>query len=768
LISAVLILAVCFIRTGISWGGSDLNPPPAAASPDAQTVLAQADATNTETPAQTTAPPAAAAPSTTATTPAPEQANVPTTEVTVTAEKPKPGSAAAGYRVENTTTTGPWGEMKLQDTPYSILVMPAELIENVQAPSVDMLFRMNPLVQLSLPQTREGSGANMNLRGFFSSATGRAEDGMQELSPLYPASLEDKESVEVLTGLSSFLYGPANVGGMVNFVNKRPTDTPLYSLTAGNYGGDSYYVHGDFGGPIYQDKIAYRFNVLTQDGNTNVDHQNLQRDLFSGALDFHLLDNLLLQFNGSHDEDRMQGGQAAWFFSTNALGTATAFHPSAPDASKNWGQEWTQTDQITEKAETRLTWNLSDVFTFRSAYRYSIDDVYTSVFANNWVTSNNGTYYQTQYEGGETYETAKAGYALLDAKFSTGFVENKVTGGYTGGRLVTEAGNGAEKFTNIYDLNFIEPTYVANPGYYRITTGALSKLSMAENENWLIGDEAKFSDSWSALIGGNYTEIITKNFNTTTGLLTSQYDQGKPTPSASLLYKPISWITTYATYMEGLEQGAIVPATGSIKYTNGGEALPPFTDYQYEVGAKATLGGALLTAAVFDIDRALQYAVNNGNGTETYVQSGRQDNKGFEFTVTGKATTNLTLWGGLTLLDAKVTKNQANPQWDGKVPTNVAQQMVKLYGEYAINAIPGFVLTGGVYYTGKQYADSMNTDTLPAVFTEDIGARYTMTLKTYPLILRLNVTNLTNKSYWSDSNYLGDPLRIMFSAQVKF
>ena len=83
------------------------------------------------------------------------------TEVTVKAEKekkPKEGSAEAGYKVERTaTTTVPWGQMKLQDTPYSIMVMPQELIENVQAPSVDMLYRMNPLVQAFTIGTRVGA-----------------------------------------------------------------------------------------------------------------------------------------------------------------------------------------------------------------------------------------------------------------------------------------------------------------------------------------------------------------------------------------------------------------------------------------------------------------------------------------------------------------------------------------------------------------------------------------------------------------------------------
>jgi len=42
----------------------------------------------------------------------------------------------------------------------------------------------------------------------------------------------------------------------------------------------------------------------------------------------------------------------------------------------------------------------------------------------------------------------------------------------------------------------------------------------------------------------------------------------------------------------------------------------------------------LLTGALFQINKANQYAQSNSNGTLTYVQSGRQINKGIELTAT--------------------------------------------------------------------------------------------------------------------------------------
>ena len=125
-----LILGMCFVGTGTSWG-DDTSPPAAGAPAGGQTVAA---------------PPAPAAQA----TPPADTGNVPTTEVTVTAEKekkPKEGSAEAGYKVDNVTTTGPWGQMPLQDTPYSLSVMPKDLIENTISTNQDRLFAINPLTR---------------------------------------------------------------------------------------------------------------------------------------------------------------------------------------------------------------------------------------------------------------------------------------------------------------------------------------------------------------------------------------------------------------------------------------------------------------------------------------------------------------------------------------------------------------------------------------------------------------------------------------------
>lgn len=61
------------------------------------------------------------------------------------------GSAEAGYRTEAVKNVGALGGMALKDAPYSISVVPRELLQNIQATSMDQVFKLNPATQFTSP-----------------------------------------------------------------------------------------------------------------------------------------------------------------------------------------------------------------------------------------------------------------------------------------------------------------------------------------------------------------------------------------------------------------------------------------------------------------------------------------------------------------------------------------------------------------------------------------------------------------------------------------
>ena len=686
------------------------------------------------------------------------------------------GSEAAGYKPATVSNLGPLGQTPLLDTPYSVNVIPAALIENIQAYKLDEIYKIDPSLQAFTTNGR-GDSPNFIIRGFSNANTsGKAEDGMRMQASSFP--LEDKERVEVFTGLTSFLYGPTNVGGLVNYVYKRPTETPLYSVTGGDYAGAGY-LHADLGGPIDKEgRFAYRLNIVGQQGATAVEHQDVKRDLLTAALSWRLAPNATLTLIGSHNDNDEYGTDAFWSFPPNTNGSQKILYPAAPNASKLWSQPWTSYELQRDRVGTDLNWKINDIFTLRTSYAFSEQVTRDNIFANNTVSSLNGTYQQVITRNPDIHYYVHTGYSFIDAEFDTFSIHHKVTTGFYGDNYRQAFSATTYNTYTLNNTNFVYPLYTGSAAFIPVGYGPPKTSTYNYEENLILGDEVKFNKYWSALVGANYTQLHSSNFTLSTGGLSSAYYDSHVSPSLSLLLKSVDWFTTYATYSESLQPGQVVPANGPPTYTNGGQTLQPYVGHEYEIGAKANVGRMLLTAAFFDIDQALQYALYNPNGTYTYVQNGTKRVQGIELTGVGTIYEGLRVFGGLTLLNPRVEEGKTSStalQINGLTTQEVAKILGKITLEYDLPFLKGLTLVGGYYYTGAQAIDILNTFYIPSYATEDLGLRYrTSELMGQKLpigqelVLRANVTNITNKSYWLNTNYVGQPRTFALSAQVKF
>ncbi|MGE4472647.1 MAG: TonB-dependent siderophore receptor [Sulfuricurvum sp.] len=669
--------------------------------------------------------------------------------------KPKEGSAEAGYKVDTVKNVGPWGERSLQDTPYSMTSQSAELIQNVEARDEYQLFMMNPLTTPGYSTTTMDGGAP-TIRGFQASTF---VDGNQV--NLSSTSLVDKERVEIISGAQSFLNDSTSVGGSVNYVFKRPTTERLTEITVGNYGGSQYYAHADLGGMIDKEgKFGYRINVMTEKGDTNIDDQHSEKQLATIALDWHITNDLLLQPIYSYTYNRMDNPSAYWNGITD--------YSWVPDNDKTYGEPYSYYESAVKMYGSKLTWNATDWLTLRADYLRR-DSKGVSDRVINYLNTD-GSWNQFYYNYKPTPSNEDTGKIYLDAKFNTGSISHKTVIGYS---IDHRTGYTNTKYgiARLYNLT----GYVDQPSTYLYGTLSNSSIAELEYKNsefqrnaFKIGDDISFNEQWSLLIGASHSNLVQKNFNSS-GAITSDYDKSTWTPTVSLLYKPLPWITTYATYIEALENGTIVSGT----YTNAGEVLDPTVSKQYEIGVKTDINDMLITAALFRLDKVNQYS-DNATPIPTYVQDGRQIHQGLELTATGKATDNLTIMGGITLAHQRVEKSN-NPAIEGNRPTLAStsgsqptEQLYKLYAEYAIPGFTNLILTGGVYYAGNSAANAQNTAWVPSYTVADAGARYSTKIAGYDTTFRLNIQNVTDEEYWSSTSTVGNPRTVAFSANMKF
>ena len=359
---------------------------------------------------------------------------------------------------------------------------------------------------------------------------------------------------------------------------------------------------------------------------------------------------------------------------------------------------------------------------------------------------------------------------LVDFSFDTGNIEHQLVTAYrySDNQQARFRDGRSNKFKEA-NLPLTTPTYFDQPVWEEYGIKGSYFRAKWGTENFSIGDDIRFNEQWSTLVGISYANIYYDRFNKKSEV-SSSYDESAVTPSISVIYKPVEQLNTYISYMEGLEQGGTAAEEFDDGKTviNAGEIMEPLISTQFELGAKIDVQGMLLTVALFEIDKPLEYYTAVGNEAYEYVQDGRQVHRGLEFTATGNLTENLTLVGGFTLLDAQVKDNENDPELIGKTPQEVAEKMLKFYGEYTVSAVPGLVINGGFNYTGDFYADDENTDQLSGYTLVDIGARYTLDIAEQELTLRANVNNLTDHRYWANRRFLGDGRRIVFSANIEF
>ncbi|HSQ42070.1 MAG TPA: TonB-dependent siderophore receptor [Fibrobacteraceae bacterium] len=673
---------------------------------------------------------------------------------------PKQGSVKSGYKID-TVSVGLLGETDLKDIPYTINAVSADYMANQQAQYVFDALRTNPSVTHSSGTNLVGGGASFIIRGY--SSTTALIDGMPANSVV---TIEDKERIEVMNGPAAFLYGFSSPGGTINYILKRPTETPLYAVNLGNFGGDQYYASGDVGGPLLQGRLGYRLNVMYQNkGEAGVKDQLHERDLVSGALDW----NISPSAKWSFDYSRYYIGSNHGDNTVASIGKKVTAIPDAPKGSTNLMPSYSSSKNWTTNYGSSLKWRINDVFSLRTAARFSDAERYRHR-AHITLINNEGdftmrrNYYDTEW-------LMLQGNLFLDAKFATGALQHQVTLGGLGSQTVTKyaypyaSGNVSYGDTNnIYDVQEW-PEDVEND-----TEGSPDKTTKKLWQNsGLLVDQIKIGDQWAVTVGGNVAHIDQVSWSyssyATDGTVTAnpEYQKTAFTPTAGLVFKATPRVSTYVSYTEGLEQGPTAPSSAD----NADETLDPYLTRQVEGGIKSQILDLNVNLAAFWMNTVSAYT---DAGTNIYGEYGREVHKGVELAVNGKAGKYLTLGGGVTLLKAEVTEANAD-SLEGLKPTGVPEQVAKLFGELELPFLRGFFVNGAASYTGKEYVNTANTLSIPSVVVYDAGLRYVLPWHAHDVTLRAKVINVADEAYWASSGSslnLGSPRTFSFSTSFKW
>jgi iron complex outermembrane receptor protein len=187
--------------------------------------------------------------------------------VTLPAVSVTASAADAAMQIDK-VSAGALGSHEQVDTPFSTHVVSSEEADDLMASTANDLFQYGPAAFVS-SSNRVSENSMFTVRGMHvDTLNGIKVDGQSFPSWDTDLPLEPFEQVQLLKGLSGFMYGFASPGGIVNYVLKRPTDDPYRSISVGYESAGVFSEKVDLGGRFGNDnRFGYRLNLLNEDGN---------------------------------------------------------------------------------------------------------------------------------------------------------------------------------------------------------------------------------------------------------------------------------------------------------------------------------------------------------------------------------------------------------------------------------------------------------------------------------------------------------------------
>ncbi|WP_339525060.1 TonB-dependent receptor [Pseudomonas sp. EL_65y_Pfl2_R96] len=663
----------------------------------------------------------------------------------------------AGGQVARRGSQGLLGSKDFMETPFSMTTYTNEVVKNQQARTLGDLIASDPSVRATNPAG--GRYEQFTIRGLSLFNSDVAYNGLYGVLPTYTIDMEMADRVDILKGPSQLINGISprgSVGGGINVVPKRATDKPITSFT-GSYASDNQ-VGGavDVGRRFGEDnKFGIRFNGVKQSGDTEWDHQSVDREMAVLGLDFRG-ERLRLSTDLGRTERDTDAPQERVQVGANAK------VPNANDVRHNYAQPWSKASTHDTFGTVNGEFDVSDSVMLYGGVgaRKSNHDFLRHAVA---VTNDAGDFsvQPRDFTRDENVRTATAG---VRNWFHTGPVSHEVN--LAASYFYMDFENGGARYaaarSNLYD-----PVETPTPG----SPTRLDSKVYTENRfsGVALSDTLGFFDDRLLLtLGARWQRVKVDDWaDDVKG--TTAYDEEKVSPSGGILFKATDKLSLYANYMEGLSQGKIAPSTS----VNEDEIFPPFISRQVEVGAKYDAGAFAVTAAVF---RIKQPAYETNATTRVFGPNGKRQNDGVELSVFGEPLDGFRLLGGVMYIDSELT-DTTNGTFDGNRAPATPKYNVNLGAEWDVPTVQGLTLTSRGIYSSSQYLDQSNNKEIDAWERFDVGARYAFKIDEKNITLRANVENVADKRYWSSAGASDDsepgltlstPRTYLVSATVDF
>ncbi|MEG3180915.1 TonB-dependent receptor [Sphingomonas sp. LT1P40] len=682
----------------------------------------------------------------------------------------------------------------VRDTPQTVTIITNKVIEEQNLLTLRDVLSTVPGITFGAAEGGIAPSDQITLRG-YSASSDITTDGVRDSAPYSRSDPFNLEQVEVTNGANSVYNGSGSVGGSINIVTKRPKTETEVAVQAG-VGTDEYYRGAVDANVRVSEQIAVRLNAMVHQNDVpGRDVENYERWGVAPSVTIGVEGPTSLTLQYLHQEDTNVPQYGVPYYK-NAF-----FDGALPgiDRSDYFGYRNVDTQEVTvDQATITAAHEFSDTLSIRNLTRWQ------SVSQLSIVGPPQGTYCLTggiTAAGAACPATVPVGYYLiggprgnlrdttselmynqvdLSTRFSTGAIEHSLVIGASAGwetyKLSTgnvyRNANGTVANATFPLINFSNPNAVV-PGPAGFTYGSNiytgpvnyfeSGRQRGEVTNYAVYlfDAMKFGKF--EINGGVRYENNSGNYQTDVGAAaTVTVPQGAIvtgprfrneadlfTYRVGLVFKPVEAVSLYIAHgsSETPSQSAVNGACTALTCN-----VAPESAKNYEIGAKAEIGGALFSAAVFRNERDKYKVPSNDPTLPDNVLDGHSRVDGIALSASGNITSAWSITANYTYLEPKLIRSVAVGAPDpaaGAELQNTPKHSGSLYTTYTLPF--GLKLGYGVTYQGS-FALNLPTAASATVYRSDDYWVHNASISydiNADFSVLVNVKNFTDELYYT-------------------
>jgi catecholate siderophore receptor len=688
------------------------------------------------------------------------------------------------YRTE-TTVSPTRTETPMRDIPQFINTVPQSVIHAQGATTLQDALRNVPGISYAAAEGGTQSNMVLYLRGFPVNQD-LYLDGVRDLGE-YNRDLFATESVEVLKGPSSLMFGRGSTGGLINQTSKVADLLPRkdVEVTVGSF--DKKRLTGDVN--VRTGELsAFRLVALVEDSGYYRYPQGDEKVGIAPSLRWGIggATEVMLSYYYLKTSNVTDYGQPTIYRSPTGAQAPIGFQGFAPiDARKYYGYaKHDFADYETNIGTFRIDHRFSDAVSIRNTlrianYKRQSESTIPSIAA-------------TDANGAAVTAATPAELLLVTRNHDTGRTRDnsddsiinqtdviwKFDGLGMKHQMLTGLELSREKLNRWNYTLDADPatagtqaptstTPLLNPDPN--TTLSYTKVPNLRGESsgdviaLVVQDQMEISKQWKALLGARLEQFSADA--KTTSIVTGAPAAG-PFGRTDTMFSgrvgliwqpsdPQSYYVSFANSFNPSGEMGVYSGTAQTNLSLVNETLDPEENRNYEIGAQWDLGrGIQVRGALFRTTKINQRI--NDSVTNTTILGGERRVDGMELQVSGQITSNWDLYASGALMDGKIVS--ASNGTAGNKPLGVPDSVANVWTIYRLGG--GFEVGGGLNYNSGSWLTDVNSGPnsakIPSYVVFDATAAYVQ--RKYEI--RLNVYNLTDELYYV-GGYQNSPSRVL-------